>query len=176
MLIKDILELSLQPNENIASIAKSINGLSEKRLRDALKALQCEPIGSGKKGWHFIGENKLILEESIFDFIPKATAKKTKTNASNKKVIAVSLNANDSGEKANTSDKKAIKKQPIEIDVIDAILAKQAASDGERRTYQGFYADKDVWRVIQSIKGGNKSDFINAALRKVMKEKGLLDD
>lgn len=52
--------------ENIATISKRIDGISEKPLRIALKSSGCEPKGSGKKGWIYTGDDVKTLEQSIF--------------------------------------------------------------------------------------------------------------
>jgi len=57
-------------------------------------------------------------------------------------------------------------------DVIDVLLIGTKASS--KRVYQGFYFDKDVLSIINSVPKSYKSELINEALRKVFKEKGLL--
>ena len=57
-------------------------------------------------------------------------------------------------------------------DVIDVLLVGTKAPS--KRVYQGFYFDKDVLSIINSVPKSYKSELINEALRKVFKEKGLL--
>ncbi|MGE1115032.1 HTH domain-containing protein [Priestia megaterium] len=57
-------------------------------------------------------------------------------------------------------------------DVIDVLLIGTKASS--KRVYQGFYFDKDILSIINSVPKSYKSELINEALRKVFKEKGLL--
>ncbi|MCM3773749.1 MULTISPECIES: hypothetical protein [Priestia] len=57
-------------------------------------------------------------------------------------------------------------------DVVDVLLA--GTKPPSKRVYQGFYFDKDVLNIINSVPKNYKSELINEALRKVFKEKGLL--
>ncbi|MGW9019709.1 HTH domain-containing protein [Priestia megaterium] len=57
-------------------------------------------------------------------------------------------------------------------DVVDVLLAGRKPSS--KRVYQGFYFDKDVLSIINSVPKNYKSELINEALRKIFKEKGLL--
>jgi hypothetical protein len=57
-------------------------------------------------------------------------------------------------------------------DVVDVLLA--GTKPQSKRVYQGFYFDKDVLSIINSVPKNYKSELINEALRKVFKEKGLL--
>src|SRR5262245_48157933 len=73
MKVKEILELTL--HDNLSSIAKNRLEISEKPLRAALKAAQCEPMGKGKKGWRFTGEDGVILDKSIYECTGKSPIK-----------------------------------------------------------------------------------------------------
>jgi len=73
--INDILELTHQKGENLASVAKRIDGIGEKRLNKAMKSVPCKPRGSGKKGWEYVGDDRSVLEKDIFEFAPKAKAR-----------------------------------------------------------------------------------------------------
>ena len=57
-------------------------------------------------------------------------------------------------------------------DVVDILLA--GTKPPSKRVYQGFYFDKDVLSIINSVPKNYKSELVNEALRKVFKEKGLL--
>lgn len=58
-------------------------------------------------------------------------------------------------------------------DVVDVLLAGTKPQQS-KRVYQGFYFDKDILSIINSVPKNYKSELINEALRKVFKEKGLL--
>ncbi|HWL25365.1 MULTISPECIES: hypothetical protein [Priestia] len=72
-----------------------------------------------------------------------------------------SESSNDRFEKAST------------VDAIDLLL--QSPKDRSKRVYRGFYFDDDVLSIIDRVPKSYKSELVNEALRKVFKEKGLLD-
>jgi hypothetical protein len=59
------------------------------------------------------------------------------------------------------------------VDAIDILL--QNPKDRSKRIYRGFYFDDDVLSIIDRVPKSYKSELVNEALRKVFKEKGLLD-
>jgi len=76
-----------------------------------------------------------------------------------------SESTSDSLSKASTTTSK--------VDAIDLLL--QSPKDRSKRVYRGFYFDNDVLSIIDRVPKSYKSELINEALRKVFKEKGLLD-
>jgi hypothetical protein len=54
-------------------IAKRISGISEKTLRQALKAAGYEFRNYGQKGWFFVGEGEEPLDKSIFDYVKRSS-------------------------------------------------------------------------------------------------------
>lgn len=71
MLIKEILAELRKENQTVAVIAKTIEGISEKPLRNALKVAGYEYSNQNPKGWKFIGEGEEPLDKSIFDYVRK---------------------------------------------------------------------------------------------------------
>ncbi|ECO1677967.1 hypothetical protein XO47_15175 [Listeria monocytogenes] len=161
MKIGDVLNEVKKPGETIASVAKRIDGISEKPLRKVLKSAGYEFSNREPKGWIYIGQDPEPLEKSIFDFTTKATASKSTSNI---KVIK----SKDESKKESISNNKS-----ESMDAIDVLL-KRKSRKGKNKTYRGFYFDEDVLTVIDSIESGNKSELINEALRKVFNDKGLL--
>ncbi|GAB1794780.1 hypothetical protein PMEGAS228_12980 [Priestia megaterium] len=51
----------------------------------------------------------------------------------------------------------------------------QNPKDRSKRVYRDFYFDDDVLRIIDRVPKNYKSELVNEALRKVFKEKGLVD-
>jgi hypothetical protein len=76
-----------------------------------------------------------------------------------------SESTSDSVSKASTTTSK--------VDAIDLLL--QHPKNLSKRVYRGFYFDDDVLSIIDRVPKSYKSELINEALRKVFKEKGLLD-
>lgn len=172
MLVREVLELTLQPGMNIQQIAKHIDGLGEKGLRKALAQAGCVPFGSGKKGWHFIGDTLENLDKSIIEFAPKAesfySASIRKSSNSTKTALTFS------GENEEIAATVMMNTLDISEDdrLLDAILIRKV-KEQKKRVYRGFYFEEDVLELIDSLPNGDKSDFINVALRKVAKEKGI---
>lgn len=74
--------------------------------------------------------------------------------------------------KVNESNKKVSgKENDSEYDIIDVLLERKPKSE---RVYRGFYFDKDIIEIIDSVEKRKKSELVNQVLRKVFKEKGLL--
>ncbi|MEJ9227863.1 HTH domain-containing protein [Priestia aryabhattai] len=69
-------------------------------------------------------------------------------------------------------DKKKTSYSNNNSDILDVLLIGTKAPP--KRIYQGFYFDKDILSIINSVPKNYKSELINEALRKVFKEKGLL--
>jgi len=69
-------------------------------------------------------------------------------------------------------DKKKASYRKGTSDILDVLLVRTKSSP--KRVYQGFYFDKDVLSIINSVPKNYKSELVNEALRKVFKEKGLL--
>lgn len=69
MKISELLELLSQPENTVDGIAKGMEGMGKRRLRDAIKRAGYQYQNSGKKGWYFVGEGEEPLDKSIFDFV-----------------------------------------------------------------------------------------------------------
>ncbi|MBU8691215.1 hypothetical protein KM918_28455, partial [Priestia megaterium] len=76
-----------------------------------------------------------------------------------------SESTSDNVSKASTTTSK--------VDAIDLLL--QNPKDRSKRVYRGFYFDDDVLSIIDRVPKSYKSELVNEALRKVFKEKGLLN-
>ncbi|MCJ7992914.1 hypothetical protein MUB15_33200 [Priestia sp. OVS21] len=86
-------------------------------------------------------------------------------------IEASTSNINES-ESTSTSFLKA-STNASKVDAIDILL--QNPKDRSKRVYRGFYFDDDVLSIIDRVPKSYKSELVNEALRKVFKEKGLLD-
>lgn len=166
MKISEILELT--NSMNIAAIAKDRLTIGEKRVRAILKELGCTNQ-AGKKGWSYTGDDPELLEKSIYDFIQPIKRKAKAINNASIEIASTSeIQANKPLVKASRPPIKS------ELDTIDRLLL-QNDSDNSQRVYRGFYWDSDIIKVIDGIKHGNKSDLLNEIVRRVLKEKGLIE-
>jgi hypothetical protein len=73
-----------------AEIAKRISGISEKPLRQALKAAGYEFRNSGQKGWFFVGEGEEPLDKSIFDYVKRSSSTKKQSSSKDHKHVTSS--------------------------------------------------------------------------------------
>lgn len=116
-------------------VAKAIPGISEKPLRNALKAAGYEFRNQAPKGWYFIGEGEKPLNRSIFDYVNKSSSSKKSTSQTVRKQVTPS---NTEFTKSNTE--KVIPSSPVvheqftqdEIKMIKEMLKtwQQAAPQG----------------------------------------------
>ncbi|MCU7713068.1 hypothetical protein OK414_29510 [Priestia sp. JV24] len=170
MKVREILERTKE--EDIAKIGKELDGFGKESLRETLKSIGCT-FTSGIAGWRFIGDDDSTLDKSIYDF-PKVTKSGTKSPRQPKKRVVQKI-------KIQEQEKPEAVQAPIEPlnetmnnEELDKQLDKIISYKTEKhnRTYRGYYFDADIINMLESIE--NKSDFINLALRKVGKDKGLL--
>nr|WP_280166677.1 hypothetical protein [Priestia aryabhattai]MDH3129914.1 hypothetical protein [Priestia aryabhattai]MDH3129937.1 hypothetical protein [Priestia aryabhattai] len=86
--------------------------------------------------------------------------------------VAASISHVNESESTSASFPKA-STNASKVDAIDILL--QNPKDRSKRVYRGFYFDDDVLSIIDRVPKSYKSELMNEALRKVFKEKGLLD-
>ena len=60
-----------------------------------------------------------------------------------------------------------------EMDSIDMLLAGKKTHS--KRVYRGFYFDEDILNIIDRVPKNYKSELVNESLRKIFKDKGLLE-
>ncbi|WP_095022258.1 hypothetical protein [Bacillus thuringiensis] len=101
--IQYILE-RLKSGEKTSVIAKNIDGISEKRLRQALKDAGYFFKNTGDKGWHFEGNGEEPKDKNIFDYVKKTSPQKTQSNTN---VNKSNTNTKESNSKVNTSNMNA---------------------------------------------------------------------
>ncbi|PED30080.1 hypothetical protein [Bacillus cereus] len=108
--IQYILE-RLKNGEKTSVIAKNIDGISEKRLRQALKDAGYFFKNTGDKGWHFEGNGEEPKDKNIFDYVKKTSPQKTKNNTNvnknNTNVNTSNTNTKESNPNVNTSNMNA---------------------------------------------------------------------
>lgn len=89
MKIKEVLELTQQ--ESLADIAKKHLTIGKGKARYALKEAGCYSR-NGLKGWFYNGEDKDVLEKSIYEFLDKKEKNPIETAiTSSAKEVAVTI-------------------------------------------------------------------------------------
>ncbi|RDZ08478.1 hypothetical protein C3744_25695 [Priestia megaterium] len=153
MLVKEILNKIMLKEMTIKELAALYN-VSDRTIQSKIKKLGYE-WNSKKSIYNYVGEDPEPVDvdfNTLFGQTSKMLAEQKQTNSE----IAAS---------ASTSTSK--------VDAIDLLL--QSPKDRSKRVYRGFYFDDDVLSIIDRVPKSYKSELVNEALRKVFKEKGLLD-
>jgi hypothetical protein len=170
MLVGELIELTFK--EPLNKIAKEKLTIGERAARDALKAAGCYNI-SGKRGWYFEGDES-ILKQSIYDF---ASVKKPKAKKDN---IVVNVHDNI------PENTVVVDPEPVPDLVVDHAAAidlnddiDQILKDDNRnkvnKIQKGIYFEPEVARALDKlVKKKKQSELVNAAVRQVLKAKGLL--
>ncbi|MED4255901.1 transposase family protein [Priestia megaterium] len=153
MLVKEILNKIMLKEMTIKELAALYN-VSDRTIQSKIKKLGYE-WNSKKSIYNYVGEDPEPVDvdfSTLFGQTSKMLAEQKQTKS---EIVA----------SASTSTSK--------IDAIDLLL--QNPKDRSKRVYRGFYFDDDVLSIIDRIPKSYKSELVNEALRKVFKEKGLLD-
>ncbi|MCA1053342.1 helix-turn-helix domain-containing protein [Priestia aryabhattai] len=160
MLVKKMLNGIMMKEITIKELADQY-GVSTRTIQSKIKKLGYE-WDSKESIYRYIGEESEPLNVDFGTLISKNSKMPVEQKQSNSEIAASVSYLN---EIASTSDSK--------VDAIDILL--QNPKDRSKRVYRGFYFDNDVLSIIDSVPKSYKSELVNEALRKVFKEKGLLD-
>lgn len=177
MLVGELMELTFK--EPLNKIAKERLSIGERAARDALKAAGCYNV-SGKRGWYYEGD-PAVLEQSIYDFSPNKQTKKPK-----QKDVNINVTKNDN-EHVNVQENIPANNNvniPVNMiedvtehitdddDVIDSILNND---NSKVKIQKGIYFEPDVSKALDRlVKKKKQSEFVNAAVRQVLRAKGML--
>jgi hypothetical protein len=185
MTIKEIVELTQV--RALKDIATDLP-VSEKVLRETLKAVGCVPPSVGKRGWTFEPDNAEV-EKDLGEFV-KPSIRKTKTsnkskNNSTNASIDKSNNDNTSIENNidsnvinnanngnNASNNNIVKGDNMVMEIKDLIKGK--GKDDNARVYKGIYFDKDIAHFLDNVQKGNKSEIVNKILRQYLVDNELM--
>jgi len=169
MLVKKMLNGIMMKEITIKELADQYD-VSTRTIQLRIKKLGYE--WDSKQGiYRYVGEEPEPLEVDFNTLISKNSkvpAEQKQTNSE----IAASVSYINESESTSTSSSKA-STTANKLDAIDLLL--QHPKNLSKRVYRGFYFDDDVLSIIDRVPKSYKSELINEALRKVFKEKGLLD-
>jgi hypothetical protein len=160
MLAKQILAKTMEMK--LEDVAKEVK-IPYRKLTAALRKIECEPSGKGKKGWVFKGNDELVLEQSIYDFVDLSSSKTKRTNNS--------LNNSNSVNNVN-SQSDSRKDDPMVSEIQALIKGKKKNEDA--RVYKGIYFDKDIAEFLDNVQHGNKSEIVNKILRQYLQDNELM--
>jgi transcriptional antiterminator len=169
MLVKEILNKIMVKEITIKELADTYE-VSTRTIQLKIKKLGYE-WDSKQSIYRYVGEDPEPLDLDFSTLISKnSTIPVEQKQADSEAAASVSYlneseSTNNSVSKASTTTSK--------VDAIDLLL--QSPKDRSKRVYRGFYFDDDVLSIIDRVPKSYKSELVNEALRKVFKEKGLLD-
>ncbi|MCM3187045.1 HTH domain-containing protein [Priestia megaterium] len=169
MLVKEILNKMIVKELTIKELADTYD-VSTRTIQSKIKKLGYE--WDSKQGMYsYVGEDPEPLELDFSTLISKNSTMPVEQKLANNEVAASTSYVNES-ESINDSFEKASTNAST-VDAIDLLL--QSPKDRSKRVYRGFYFDDDVLSIIDRVPKSYKSELVNEALRKVFKEKGLID-
>ncbi|EFZ1984521.1 hypothetical protein BO063_004431 [Shigella flexneri] len=170
MLVKDMIKAIANKEIKVQDLEEKY-GFSDRTIQDRIKKLGFKWDAKEAK-YDFVGTDESVYDLSIDEVFKKISRKNksetTRKNTAKKEVEKASKELASTVQVTHETHSK--KDSNNDIDNIDMLLAGKKA----KKVYRGFYFDKDVVSVIDSVDSGIKSELINECLRKVFKEKGLL--
>jgi len=169
MLVKKMLNGIMMKEITIKELADQY-GVSTRTIQLRIKKLGYE-WDSKQSIYRYVGEEPEPLEVDFNTLVSKNSKVLVEQKQTISEIEASISNINES-ESTSTSFLKA-STNASKVDAIDILL--QNPKDRSKRVYRGFYFDDDVLSIIDRVPKSYKSELVNEALRKVFKEKGLLN-
>lgn len=169
MLVKEILNKIMVKELTIKELAETYD-VSTRTVQLKIKKLGYE-WDSKQSIYRYVGKDPEPLDLDFNTLISKNSMIPVGQKQANDEVAASVSYINES-ESTSASVSKA-SMTASKVDAIDLLL--QHPQKRSKRVYRGFYFDDDVLSIIDRVPKSYKSELINEALRKVFKEKGLLD-
>ncbi|TCN02981.1 HTH domain-containing protein [Bacillus sp. BK006] len=169
MLVKKMLNGIMMKEITIKELADQYD-VSTRTIQLRIKKLGYE-WDNKQSIYRYVGEEPEPLEVDFNTLISKNSKVLAEQKQANSEIAASISHVNES-ESTSASFPKA-STNASKVDAIDILL--QNPKDRSKRVYRGFYFDDDVLSIIDRVPKSYKSELVNEALRKVFKEKGLLD-
>ncbi len=165
MLVKKMLNGIMMKEITIKELADQY-GVSTRTIQSKIKKLGYE-WDSKESIYRYVGEELEPLDVDFSTLISKNSKMPAEQKLATSEVAASTSYVDESTSTSTSSSKAST------VDAIDLLL--QNSKDRSKRVYRGFYFDDDVLSIIDRVPKSYKSELVNEALRKVFKEKGLLD-
>jgi hypothetical protein len=118
--------------------------------------------------YNYVGESPEPSDVDFSTIFGKNNASMGEINKS-KNEIASTLTSKTKGK----SKAQSASANNDEMDSIDMLLAGKKAHN--KRVYRGFYFDQDILNIIDRVPKNYKSELVNESLRKIFKDKRLLE-
>jgi hypothetical protein len=162
MLVSEIIPKIMAKEMTIKELAELYN-VSDRTIQMKIKKLGYE-WDSKQSIYTYVGESPEPSDVDFSTLFGKNNASMDEINKSKSEIASTSTSETKS-KTTNTSNS--------EMDSIDMLLAGKKAHS--KRVYRGFYFDEDILNIIDHVPKNYKSELVNEALRKVFKNKGLLE-
>ncbi|MFE4047705.1 MULTISPECIES: hypothetical protein [unclassified Priestia] len=169
MLVKKMLNGIMMKEITIKELADQYN-VSTRTIQLRIKKLGYE-WDSKQSIYRYVGEEPEPLEVDFNTLISKNSKVPAEQKQTTSEIAASISHVNES--ESNSASFPKASTNASKVDAIDILL--QNSKDRSKRVYRGFYFDDDVLSIIDQVPKSYKSELVNEALRKVFKEKGLLD-
>lgn len=151
--IGSILEALKVEGVKTGDVAKAIDGISEKPLRNALKQAGYVFRNSAPKGWHYLGEGEQPLAKSIFDYVKQSN---TKVKGSSPEVIQSNVPVNSSNTEVTTVS-PIVHPQFTRDEVTDLMDMLQEWRMNKQAEQMGIKEPKAVHERIKELPQGDKT-------------------
>ncbi|MGX9162002.1 HTH domain-containing protein [Priestia megaterium] len=169
MLVKKMLNGIMMKEITIKELADRYD-VSTRTIQLKIKKLGYE-WDSKESIYRYVGKESEPLDVDFSTLMSKNSKMTAEQKLATSEVAASTSYVNES-ESTSTSSSKA-STTTSKVDAIDILL--QHPKERSKRVYRGFYFDDDVLSIIDRVPKSYKSELVNEALRKVFKEKGLID-
>jgi hypothetical protein len=168
MLVKELLAKTMEMK--LEDVSKEVK-IPYLKLKDVLKEKGCQPLGSGKRGWIFNGEDQSILDQSIFTFMDASKSRtRSKNTSKNNSVKNSKVVNNDDSVNSNAINSK---KDDVIVSEIKALIQGKNKDDSAR-VYKGIYFDQDIAKFLDNVQHGNKSEIVNKIMRQYLMDNELM--
>jgi len=161
MLVKEVLNKIHEKELTIKELA-DLYEVSTRTIQIKIKNLGYE-WNNKQSAYYYTGADSEPLNTDFSGLFSKVNQKLVEQKQTNSEIASAS--------QGNSNQEESMAGE--ELDTIDILL--QSPKDRSKRVYRGFYFDNDVLNIIERVPKSYKSELVNEALRKVFREKGLLD-
>ncbi|MGM2821360.1 MULTISPECIES: hypothetical protein [Bacillus cereus group] len=153
MKIGEIIELT--KTKRLSEIAKESLEIGEKKAVEGLKKAGCYNI-SGKRGWHFDGDES-VLEQSIYDFVPRTKGKAKANVSTNEPTLQPSNVVKAIEEVKKGKDEVATTKEQTNVRTLEPkrVIRKRSSFDIDvelmkELKIQAVIHDKNIYEIVET--------------------------
>ncbi|ARX70047.1 hypothetical protein BPADB04_55810 [Bacillus paranthracis] len=153
MKIGEIIELT--KTKRLSEIAKESLEIGEKKAVEGLKKAGCYNI-SGKRGWHFDGDES-VLEQSIYDFVPRTKGKAKANVSTNEPTLQPSNVVKTIEEVKKGKDEVATTKEQTNVRTLEPkrVIRKRSSFDIDvelmkELKIQAVIHDKNIYEIVET--------------------------